>query len=126
MAFGFQQLDASGNVLVDSTRSTLTLLKQIDNKNANLVKPGLGTSAVYWTGVTGLTSQADLQVNYLIIRDVSANFWWQWNGSQYDHNITYGNSPGRVLVSWNGPAGTTAAATRQSQNWSIYSLGKTL
>ena len=141
MAYGFQQLDGSGNVLVDSSAPTVHMLKIWDQQTITLYPPGLGTS-VRTYALTGVLNNTDFRANYIIVRTDKGTLW-QHPYQDISHAFSF-YSPGYIQATFNAKCYTwnfgwqnifypstnqeiTCTANHyQTQTFNIYSLGKTL
>ena len=144
MAYGFQQLDASENVLVDSSKGTSLIHHLIVEYEVTLY-PNSGGS---WTrpsnypnnvdlSVMGCTSQADFGANYIAVRNHgNGTDDWGWPSSSRDNTFgwqSYSSTTniGRVRMYWGGVnlnwSGSNAAQlAKETQIWNIYSIGKNI
>ena len=128
--FGFEQFDISGNVIVDSTQSVETFQEIASGLSITLLPPNVGTSTYDWTGCLGVTSQQDLDDNYVFERTDGGG--WNFFVTENNHTTTY-ISPGTVRFGWNGEcrdfAGnpTTCTAFHATTNvFTVLAIGKTL
>ena len=135
MAYGFQQLDAAGNVLVDSSKSTKLVHKLWDQVTITLDPPNIsGGTSVSYHALPGVTSQADFEDNYIVVRTNSGNSWWAawFSDISQDHVFAF-STPGNISVTWDsdclntsGQAITCNSSHSQTQTFNIFSIGKTL
>ena len=134
MAYGFQQLDSSGNVIVDSSAPVQTIAQIEAGLSVTLypsnVASGSQPNTYDWNGCTGVSSQADLEDNYVFNRtDAGA---WNLFTSENNHTITY-ISTNTVRFTWAGSctgflggAVTCTAFHAVSNTFDVYAIGKTL
>ena len=129
--FGFEQYDVSGNVVVDSREATETFLEIATGLSIYLLPPNVGTSTYDWTGCTGVTSQADLDDNYVFERTDGGG--WNLFVTEFNHTRTY-ISPGTVRFTWNGACRnawtgypiTCTAFHGVTNVFNVLAIGKTL
>jgi len=124
MAYGFQQLDAAGNVLVDSSLGT-SLIHQVITEETITLYPLVSAGGSSWGAsypntafiyVLGCNSANDFSNNYITLRDpLSGTYDWGWPSTSRDHTFTFylytGNAAatpeasrnlGLFIVQWNG------------------------
>lgn len=133
MAYGFQQLDAAGNVLVDSSSPFRRLTQVWDQQRITLGVPN-NTTHDNWKNIylPLVTSQSDLENNYIIER-TSGNSLNLFVQREETHVFTYTGTPNYVTVTFNGTcynfstnATVTCANTvAQAQTFNAYVIGKT-
>ena len=140
MAYGFQQFDSSGNLIVDSSASTVMLHKLWDSVTITLYPaPNGGTNyGTYYRDytLTGLTSASDLLNNYIIVRKDTGNLFSIFHNDAADHSITYQSANtvratyGATCETWSLQTGSVprqcTTADVQTQTYDIFSIGKTL
>ena len=126
MAFGYEQFDSSGDlVLTHYQTDTMLLVAEI---SVSLYPTGLSGS--YTSSVVkscpGVTSQADLEANYVIAERAS----WFYGPSEF--TITF-DSTGNVLITNDNTCknldGTSRACTTgdlKTGTFNIYALGKAI
>ena len=129
MAYGFQQLDSSGNVVVDSSAPVQTISQIDSGLYILLYPPGTGTNT-YDYSLTGVTSQTDLEDNYVFNRTDAGG--WNVFGAESNHTITYVSS-GIVRFAWAGTCQTLFGQPRACTSFDavpntfdVYAIGKTL
>ena len=129
MAYGFQQLDSSGNVVVDSSVPVQTISQIDSGLYILLYPPGTGTNT-YDYSLTGVTSQTDLEDNYVFNRTDAGG--WNVFGQESNHAITYVSS-GVVRFTWAGSCtglfgGAVTCTTFHAipNTLDVYAIGKTL
>ena len=144
MAFGFQQLDAAGNVLVDSSKGTSLIHHVIVEfeitlwplSGGNWTRPSNKPNSVDLY-VMGCTSQPDFEANYITVRNHgNGTDDWGWPSSSRDNTFgfqqyTSSNNLGRVRMYWNGTnlnwtGSYQADLAQETQTWNIYSVGKNI
>ena len=128
--YGFEQLDSGGNVVVDSREAVETFQEIASALSITLLPPNVGTSTYDWTECLGVTSQADLEDNYVFERTDGGG--WNLFVTENNHTTTY-ISPGTIRFAWNGQcrnfAGnpTTCTAFHATTNvFTVLAIGKTL
>ena len=130
MAYGFQQLDSSGNVIVDSSVPVQTIAQIEAGLSVTLYPSNVGANTYDWNGCTGVSSQADLEDNYVFNRtDAGA---WNLFTSENNHTITY-ISTNTVRFTWAGSCtgffgGAVTCTTFHAvgNTFDVYAIGKTL
>lgn len=129
MAYGFQQLDSSGNVVVDSSGPVQTITQIVAGLSITLYPSGYGTNT-YNYNLTGVTSQTDLEDNYVFSRTDAGG--WNVFVEEGNHSITY-VSTGVIRFQWAGSCLTIFGAPRActaydaiANTFDIYAIGKTL
>jgi len=130
MAYGFQQLDSSGNVIVDSSAPVQTIAQIATGLSITLYPSNVGANTYDWNGCTGVSSQADLEDNYVFNRtDAGA---WNLFTSENNHTITY-ISTNTVRFTWAGSCrnfwGNAVTCTTYhavGNTFDVYAIGKTL
>lgn len=130
MAYGFQQLDASGNVLVDSSAPFKRVTQVWDN-----VSVTLGYTSPYLQQVNialpQVSSASDLKNNYIIER-ISGGTLAILQQREETHRIEY-LQYGYVRAYWNttcynfffGGTQTCGSGVFQTQSFNAYVIGKT-
>jgi len=68
MSYGFQQFDASGNLVLDSSAPVKTFVVYEQAKSIYVNAPYSGSTSYTDVTVPGVTSQQDLDDNYVFIR----------------------------------------------------------
>tara|TARA_B110000858_G_scaffold11520_1_gene11815 strand:+ start:436 stop:1230 length:795 start_codon:yes stop_codon:yes gene_type:complete len=128
--YGFEQLDSAGNIVVDSREATETFQEIASALSITLLPPNVGTSTYDWTECLGVTSQQDLDDNYVFERTDGGG--WTLFVTENNHTTTY-ISPGTIRFAWNGQcrnfAGnpTTCTAFHATTNvFTVLAIGKTL
>jgi hypothetical protein len=128
--YGFEQFDSSGNIVVDSREATETFQEIASGLSITLLPPNVGTSTYDWTACLGVTSQQDLEDNYVFERTDGGG--WNLFVTENNHTMTY-ISPGTIRFAWNGAcrnfAGlpTTCTAFHATTNvFTVLAIGKTL
>ena len=128
--FGFEQFDSAGNIVVDSREATETFQEIASGLSITLLPPNVGTSTYDWTECLGVTSQQDLDDNYVFERTDGGG--WTLFVTENNHTTTY-ISPGTIRFAWNGEcrnfAGnpTTCTAFHATTNvFTVLAIGKTL
>jgi len=128
--YGFEQLDSAGNIVVDSREATETFQEIASGLSITLLPPNVGTSTYDWTECLGVTSQQDLDDNYVFERTDGGG--WTLFVTENNHTTTY-ISPGTIRFAWNGEcrnfAGnpTTCTAFHATTNvFTVLAIGKTL
>ena len=150
MAYGFQQLDGGGNVLVDSSKGTSLMHTVILDFESTLYPNTsyLNSSTYpYYVDiyVLGCTSLSSFNNEYVRIRNHgNGTADWGWPTNAKDQTFSF--------ISYSGTSSTTAEASRnlgrirltfagittgitnsaaallkvEKQTWNVYSIGKTL
>jgi len=136
MAYGFQQFNKAGDVIVDSSAPTKLLHKLWDQVTITLWPQNVATSsqpAVRYYTLTGVTSPADLLNNYVIVRTDAGGFWSLVGSDDAEHAFTY-SSDNTVKVEfatvcrdyWGSNVRTCQVWDAQTQTYDIFSIGKAL
>ena len=73
MAYGFKQFDSSGDLIIDTSTAVQTLIK-IDSITVSLFRDTQFGANTFDYNLPGLTSQADLEANY-IFEQTNAGSW---------------------------------------------------
>lgn len=124
MAYGFEMYDSSSDLVLTHFQTDTMLL--VADVAATLYPTGLSGGYVHTAvkSVPGVTSQADLDANYIIAERAS----WYYGPSEF--TITY-HSTGNVLITNDNPCknldGTSRACTTsdlKTGQFKIYALGK--
>jgi hypothetical protein len=129
MAYGFQQLDSAGNVVVDSSAPVQTIMLIEAGLSITLYPSGYGTNT-YDYSLTGVTSQTDLDDNYVLSRTDAGG--WNAFSEQNTHSVTY-VSAGTIRFQWAGTCQTIFGDPRActssdavTNTFDIHAIGKTL
>ena len=136
MAYGFQQLDGDGNVLVDSSSPFRRLTQVWDQELITLGAPFFpaNPAASKFIYLPLVTSQWDLENNYLIERTSGGSFNFIVQNEE-THLFTYA-AAGWIIATFNGtctiggfftPAQTVACGNGDSQTqvFNAFAIGKT-
>jgi hypothetical protein len=101
--YGFQQFDASGNLVIDSSAPVKTFVVYEQGKSIYVNAPYSGSTSYTDVTVPGVTSQQDLDDNYVFIRrDGGAFSIW---GASTTHGYAY-QSANTVRFTWRGTCET--------------------
>jgi len=129
MAYGFQQRDSNDNVVVDSSAPVQTISQIDSGLYITLYPSGFGTNT-YTYNLPGVTSQTDLEDNYVFNRTDAGG--WNVFGSERTHSVTY-VSAGVVRFQWNGSCLTFLGSPRACtvfdavpNTFDVYAIGKTI
>tara|TARA_R110000822_G_scaffold100995_1_gene226982 strand:+ start:584 stop:1678 length:1095 start_codon:yes stop_codon:yes gene_type:complete len=132
--FGFQQFDSAGNLILDSSAPVKTFVVYEQAKSIYVNAPYSGSTNYTDVTVPGVTSQQDLDDNYVFIRrDGGAFSIW---GADTTHGYAY-QSTNTVRFTWRGTCetfniggGSSSRACNQfdahTQLFDIIILGKDL
>ena len=130
MAYGFQQLDAAGNVLVDSSAPFKRVTQLWDNVSITLgyTSPYLQQATI---ALPQVSSASDLKNNYIIER-ISGGTLAFLVQREETHRFEY-LQYGYVRAYWNSTCvnfttnatQTCTAGTYQTQEFNAYVIGKT-
>jgi hypothetical protein len=136
MAYGFQQLDSSGNIIIDTSTAVQTLIK-IDSITVTLYKNASFGATTFDYSLPGVSSQTDLDDNY-VFAQTNAGEWnlFTAGGPSSSFGRTYVSS-GIMRFSGGGACytlgvfgGSTARACTNldivAENYDIYVIGKTI
>ena len=101
--YGFQQFDASSNLVLDSSAPVKTFVVYEQAKSIYVNAPYTGSTSYTDVTVPGVTSQQDLDDNYVFIRrDGGAFSIW---GASTTHGYAY-QSANTVRFTWRGTCET--------------------
>ena len=136
MAYGFQQLDSSGNIIIDTSTAVQTLIK-IDSITVTLYRDSSFGATYFDYSLPGVSSQADLDDNYMFAQTNAG----EWNvmsagGPSSSFGRTYISSGvmrfvgGGACYTLGVFGGSTARACTNLdidvENYDIYVIGKTI
>jgi hypothetical protein len=129
MAYGFELYDNNENLILDSSTPVKTFNVYEQGLTVTLQPNNLSGNTYDYT-VPGLTSQADLDANYVFIRRDAGGF--SLFGSSSSHSITY-QSTNTVRFQYTGNCTTLFGAIRactafdaKTQIFDVIILGKDL
>ena len=101
--YGFQQFDGSGNLVLDSSAPVKTFVVYEQAKSIYVNAPYTGSTSYTDVTIPGVTSQQDLDDNYVFIRrDGGAFSIW---GASTTHGYAY-QSANTVRFTWRGTCET--------------------
>ena len=149
MAYGFQQLDGSGNVLVDSSKGTSLLHSVIVDFESTLYPNTsyLNSNYPHYVDiyVLGCTSLSSFNNEYIRIRNHgNGTDNWGWPTNARDHTFSFigytgtaastaeeARNLGIIRLTYGGRTtgitnSTAALLAAEKQTWNVYSVGKTL
>ena len=132
MAYGFQQLDSSGNVIIDTSTAVQTLIK-IDSITVTLYKNASFGATTFDYSLPGVSSQTDLDDNYVFAQTNAG----EWNlftaggpsssfGRIYVSSGIMRFSGAGACYSFFGGARACTAYDIVAENYDIYVIGKTI
>lgn len=128
-AYGFQVFDSSGNLIIDSSTPVKTFNVYEQGLTVTLFPNNMSGNTFDYT-VPGLTSQADLEANYIFIRRDAGAF--SFFGSSSSHSVTY-QSANTVRFQYTGACTNVFGNPRtctildaKSQVFDVVILGKDL
>jgi hypothetical protein len=132
MAYGFQQQDDAGNIIIDTSTAVQTLIK-IDTITVTLYKNASFGATTFDYNLPGLTSQADLEDNYIIAQTNAG----EWNlftaggpgnsfGRSYVSNGVMRFSGGGACYSFFGGNRACTAFDVVEETFDIFVIGKTI
>lgn len=136
MAYGFQQLDSSGNVIIDTSTTVQTLIK-IDSITVTLYRDSSFGATYFDYNLPGVSSQADLDDNY-IIAQTNAGEWnlFSAGGPSSSFGRTYissgvmrfvGGGPCYTLGLFGASTGRACTALDVvAETFDIFVIGKTI
>ena len=132
MSYGFQQFDSSSDLMLDTSTAVTTLVK-LDTVTITLFKGETPSDSENYN-LTGVTSQQDLDDNY-IFAQINGGFWSivTAGGGGEGHTITY-VSPGVIKFTISNNACYTLFGQPTqcgdfdliSETYEIYTIGKLL
>jgi len=133
MAYGFQQYDSAGNIIVDSSAPVQTISQIATGLSVTLYPPNVASGSqpnTFNYNLTGVTSQADLEDNYVFLRTDAGG--WNVFVAETNHALTY-VSAGVVRFTWAGScvgffggSRTCTAFDAIANTYDVYAIGKAL
>jgi hypothetical protein len=129
MAYGYQQCDENGDEVFNSTVPVLSLIK-IDEITITLYKDSSFGATTYDYSLPGVSSQADLDDNYIVQQVSNEGFSFLIDNSAF--SVTYVSTG---LIRFNGAGGCTTifgapgpctSLDYQTKTYKIYTMGQTL
>jgi len=129
MAYGYQQYDSNGDEIVNSSTPVLTIVKY-DTITITLYKNAAFGNTTYNYSLPGVTSQADLDDNYIIEEAGGGGFSLFVTNSSYgitfvSNGVIQFNGSGGCSDIFGNPGQCTALDV-QTKTYNIYTIGETV
>ena len=135
MAYGFKQFDSSGDLIIDTSTAVQTLIK-IDSITISLFRDTQFGANTFDYNLPGLTSQADLEANY-IFEQTNAGSWNVFSAGGPDTTfgrtyvsagvMRFATSTTCYSTGFGGPTQRSCTAFDiDSESYDIYVIGKTI